>query len=715
MESKNKLRRKRSKSPMIVFGVMMFLILLAASMYVTYVVLDYQNVNQIEQLSKDDFLPIFNTLTAPTGSLEITGSLVMEILKLQVTKLWWLYLLFIFVLFLAATSNTKDDFHGMEQGSARWADKYDEKQFKDQTGIPIGTGFYVTITNPKHKYYVTHNLNEIIIGGSGARKTFGKISPDIMQMTGSYVVTDPKGELYKSHAKNLTANGYKIRVLNLENINLSNAYNPFAYMTSEQDCISVANLFMANSAGDGEKADFWAGAAEDLLVATMVYLYKTPDETKSFGRVIRLVNSIRYKGGKIDQCCELARCFNRHQISFPNDVVTVNWSSIQGTPEETLGSIAKTLSTRLRLWATNDVDEITDKDEMDFDHIGTEKTAVFMIIPAARQTYKTVANIFYSQLFDRLMYIANRDHNGRLPLLVSCELDEFANIGIIPNFCETLSVVRSYNIRICIVLQGITQLKANYEKTWGAIIGNCSIFTYLGTNDEDAKKYVSERLGKTTVRVDTRSYNRGMQGGGNDSETYISRDLLSPDEVQKVVKPKGKSRKYGGSCIVFIDEFYPFLFYKFNTKKHPLYKTMGSSYPSGKPNNTDIREVYGKIKEERARLFQEKMAEAAERDKRWEKEDEERSEQLERTEQEELSTQFNAAEDSEPEEETVESIQTEETPSDISFLPVDQDEPDLQADMKAEMEAEMGAEIEEISEADFEAALGEDEVDEDFF
>ena len=107
MESKNKLRRQRSKSPMIVFGVMMFLILLAASMYVTYVVLDYQNVNQIEQLSKDDFLPIFNTLTAPTGSLEITGSLVMEILKLQVTKLWWLYLLFVFVLFLAATSNTR--------------------------------------------------------------------------------------------------------------------------------------------------------------------------------------------------------------------------------------------------------------------------------------------------------------------------------------------------------------------------------------------------------------------------------------------------------------------------------------------------------------------------------------------------------------------------------------------------------------------------------
>ena len=257
-----------------------------------------------------------------------------------------------------------------------------------------------------------------------------------MQMYGSYVVTDPKGELYRYTAKVLAENGYKIRVLNLADINYSNAYNPFAYMVTEQDCISIANLFMANSAGEGEKADFWASAAEDLLVAIMVYLFKTEGETKSFGRVIRLVNSIRYKGGKIDQKSEIARCFNRHQIEHPDDVVSVNWNSIQGTPEETLGSIAKTLSTRLRLWATNDVDQITDADEMDFDHIGTEKTAIFLIIPAARQTYKTVANIFYSQLFERLMYIANRDHHGSLPLLVSCEMDEFANIGKIPAFSE---------------------------------------------------------------------------------------------------------------------------------------------------------------------------------------------------------------------------------------------------------------------------------------
>ncbi len=706
--SKNKMRRERSKLPYIYMGVIGFLLLLGFCIYITYLALDYMNYNHISTLGMSDYLAIANLIAAPIGSLPITGSLIAELFKLQVTKLWGVYAAAVAMVFLVATSNNKDDFRGMEQGSAHWAEKYDEKLFRDATGIPMGKNFYATITNPKGKYYSPHNLNETVIGGSGAGKSFRKIIPDIQQMIGSYVVTDPKGELYRNTAKFLTEAGYKIRVLNLDNINYSNAYNPFAYMVDEQDCISVANLFMANSAGEGEKADFWASAAEDLLVAIMVYLFKTEDETKSFGRVIRLVNSIRYKGGKIDQRCELARCFNRHQISYPDDVVTVNWNSLQGTPEETLGSIAKTLSTRLRLWATNDVDEITDQDEMDFDHIGTEKTAVFLIIPAARQTYKTVANIFYSQLFERLMYIANRDHAGRLPLLVSCELDEFANIGKIPNFGETLAVVRSYNIRICIVLQGLSQLKAIYEKTWNSIIGNCSLFTFLGTNDTDSNEYVSKRLGKTTVRVDARSYNRGNQGGGSDSESYNGRELLAADEIPKAIRPKGKNKKFGGACILFVDELYPFFMNKFDTKHHPLYEKTGSSYPSGIPNNTNIKETYATIKADREKRYQLKMAEARERDQRWEIEDQQRAEAQEQAEQADLSAEFNAA-----------AAETTEPNSTTDFSSSDrQADSELQAEIEAAMSEitdELQAEIQDISEDEFEASLSdEDDIVDDF-
>lgn len=603
MSGKNKLRGEKSKSIYIQMGIIAFLILFAAGLYLAYMMIDYAAVKGTElQFSVDGLTDFADYLTAPSLAAPFDIATVWLCLKYQVTKLWWLYAAAAFGAFLMATGQTKDDFRGMEHGSATWADKYVYQQFKDTTGIPVAKGTYVTVTNPKHKSYAPHNLNEVVIGGSGAGKSFRKIKPDIMQMFGSYVVTDPKGELYRDMAKILTENGYKVRVLNLININLSNAYNPFAYMTEEQDVLNVADLFMKNSAGEGEKEDFWTGAAQDMLVAIMVYLWKTPYELKTFGRCVRLVNSVQYKDGKIDELCEFARCMKAHAINYPNDVASVNWASIQGTPQETLGSICKTLSTRLRLWAVEDVDELTATDEMDFDNVGKEKTAIFLIIPAARQTYKVIANIFYSQLFERLMLVANRDCNGKLPLLVSCELDEFANVGKIPNFNETLAVVRSHNIRICIVLQGLSQLKALYEKTWESIMGNCSIFTFLGTNDLDSREYVTKRLGKTTVRVDSRSYNRGSSsgGGGSDSESYVQRDLLMPDEILQAIKPKGKTKRFGGSCIIIVDEYRPLFVPKYDTKNHSLFSKCGSSFPDGIPNNTNIEQVYASVKAQRS-------------------------------------------------------------------------------------------------------------------
>ncbi len=426
---KNKLRAGKNKSFIITVSIIGILILFGVGMYTAYLYINFLKYANVEKLSSiNDFVSLTNYISKHEIVVPLSKSVLFTMLKYQVLKLWWLYLVSFFIIFMASTGKTKDEYRGMEHGSASWSDKYEEKNFKDSTGIPVALNTYVTINNPKGKYYLSHNLNEVVIGGSGAGKSFRKIKPDIMQMYGSYVVTDPKGELYRDTAKFLTEHGYKIRVLNLININLSNSYNPFTYMSEEQDVLNVADLFMQNSAGDGEKADFWTGAAQDLLVAIMVYLWKTDGELKTFGRVLRLVNSVQYdKSGKIDLKCELAQCFQGHKVEYPNDVVSVNWASIQGTPQETLGSICKTLSTRLRLWAVEDVDELTSVDEMNFDMVGKEKTAIFLIIPAARQTYKVIANIFYSQLFERLMLVANRDCNGRLPMLVSCELDEFAN------------------------------------------------------------------------------------------------------------------------------------------------------------------------------------------------------------------------------------------------------------------------------------------------
>ena len=602
-ENRNMLRGNKSKTPVIYTVVIVSIMGLALILYATYAYLGYIRLNNITKPSISDILNAMETLfTQESFKLPLSLEVIKEILIMQVRDIWWVYAGIFLAVFLMMTSRNPNDFRGIEHGSAKWADNYDKKMFTDKTGIPCGDNFYVTVENPDHKYYSSHNLNEIVIGGSGAGKSFRKIKPDIMQMTGSYVVTDPSGELYRDCAKILRENGYKVRVLNLTNINLSNSYNPFVYMVEEQDVLNIADLFMKNSAGEGEKEDFWSGAAQDMLVMIMLYLFKADDEVKSFGRVIRLVNSIQYKNNKIDETCELGRCMKKHQMNEKNknDAASINWNGLLGTPQETLGSIAKTLSTRLRLWAVEDVDMLTGDDEMDFDDIGVNKTAIFLIIPAARQTYKAVANIFYSQLFERLMYIASLKYNNRLPLLVACELDEFANLGTIPNFSEILAVVRKYNIRLCVVLQGLSQLKAIYEKTFDSIIGNCSIFTFLGTNDQESKEYVSKKLGKTTVRTDTKSHNRGNQGGGTDNESFAARDLLTPDEISRALK-KGKN----GKCIVFVDEYNPFFLDKFNTLKHPLISKVGSSFKKDWANNSDITIDFAGIKEERMKRYAE--------------------------------------------------------------------------------------------------------------
>ena len=632
-QSQNILRRHQSKKPMIIVFAILFVIVFMMVSYFYYRVLNFEYVHGAVNDMGGYVRALSDTSELKLPLFSVLG----KVLWFNIT-IWWVYLCVIAIMFIYITSRNRNDFKNMEHGSARWADDEEIKQLqKDTKGIPLAKDTYLPL-----KSSIAANLNEIVIGGSGAGKSFRKIKPDIIQMNGSYVVTDPKGELYRDCAKVLKANGYKVRVLNLVNINYSNSYNPFSYITSEQDVVNIANLFMKNTAGEGEKSDFFSEAAGKLLVALMLYLFKSENEIKTFGRVIRLLNSIRYKNGSIDMSCEFARCLNKHASEHPNDAATINWNGMQANAQETQSSINEVLSTRLQLWATTDLDAITSTDEMDFDSIGKELTAIFLIIPAARNTYKAVSNIFYSQLFERLMRIADSKYNGCLPKLVSFELDEFANIGEIPSFNEILSVARSYNIRICVVIQGLSQLKAIYEKTYDSIIGNCDTFTLLGSKDKDTLDYVSDKLGKITARNDSRSFNRSsMQGGGGqDTEAVAERPLLYPDEIKRAIKPKGESRKYGGNTIVFVGYEYPMFLPKFDTVNHPLFEQCGSKYPKYKHNCTYVEQEYAPVWERRLEEYKKMYNDYAENEKVSQQEYQAKVNAEDKAEQEQLEHDF---------------------------------------------------------------------------
>lgn len=640
ISNQNILRRNQSKKPILItFAVLIFLLFLIIS-YALYCIMDYKYTNSISELDFSDYIIAISSMSSGNFHLQFTFNVLLEILKEQLS-LWYVYTGCCAVAFIYITSRSRNDWKNMEHGSARWADNYEIKQLQSQSckGIPLAKDTYLPLDSD-----IAANLNEIVIGGSGAGKSFRKIKPDILQMNGSYVITDPKGELYRDCAKLLKKKRYDVKVLNLVNLKYSNSYNPFAYITNEDDVVNVASLFMKNTCGEGEKEDFFTGAAQKLLIALMMYLFKSDNEIKTFGRIIRLLNSIRYKNGAIDMGCELARCLNKHATEYPNDIASINWGGMQGNAQETQSSINEVLSTRLSLFGTTGLDAITSTDEMNFDDIGLKKTAIFLIIPAARNTYKVICNLFYSQLFERLMRVAENKYDGCLPKLVSCELDEFANIGEIPTFDKILAVARSYNIRICIVLQGLSQLKALYEKEYDGIIGNCDTFTLLGSKDKETLDYVSDKLGKITARNDSRSYNRGsMQGGGGqDTEAVSERPLLYPDEIKKAIKPNAKTRKYGGSSIIFVGYEYPMYLCKFDTVNHPLFAECGSKYPSYRKNNTYVEEVYTPIWEKRIKQYNEMYCELKENDEISKKNFDIQAEIQNESEQKQMEKEFNA-------------------------------------------------------------------------
>ena len=605
-ENQNKLKGNRNKKPVIITVIIIILIVWLFILYGSYVYLGYVRTNNIENPGMNDVLKAMNTLfTADSFKLPLTGDVIRDVFVMQYKDLWWLYVAIVVLILLMMTSGKKSDFKGIEHGSARWANPSEKAKFTDSTGIPCGENFYLTVNRPKKMYHETDNLNELVIGGSGAGKSFRKIKPDIIQMTGSYVVTDPSGELYRDMAGFLRNHGYKVRLFNLKDIQYSNTYNPFAYVSNENELLNLAKLFMNSTSGEGDKKDFWTGSAEKLLFTIMLYYFHHPDEEATFGKVVRLLATIQFdkEKGIISENCEIAQCVAEHQKrEGKNDALSVYWDGIKGQPEETFGGIRATIEERLMHWVLPDMDTLMSTDEMDFDDIGVHKTAIFLTLPTADSTYSAVANLFYSQLFKRLMFIAERDYNARLPLLVSFELDEFANIGKIPDFTEILAVVRKYNIRMCIVLQGLSQIKAIYDKKMENILTNCSVITYLGTIDDESNKFISDKVGTTTVKLTSKSHNFGNQGGGSESDSYIERPLLKPNEIALALAPKPANNNIG-SCIVIVKGFYAFFLTKFDLSKHKLFGEIGSYKGENQKNNANIYTDYEELRQKHIEAY----------------------------------------------------------------------------------------------------------------
>lgn len=451
---------------------------------------------------------------------------------------------------------------GEEHGSAKWgkireiAKRYAQKPYS-QNKI-LTQKVVIGLKAREHR----RNLNVLVCGGSGSGKTFFYAKPNIMQCNTSMVILDCKGENCRDTGSLLEQKGFKVRVLDLINMDKSHCYNPFKYLTCDNDVQRlVTNLFKSTQPkGSTSQDPFWDTAAQMLLLALIFYLwYEAPEEEQNFAMVM-----IMLRAGDIDEEYEsyqspLDRLFDDLEEENPDHVALKYYRQYRSGSAKTLKSIQITLASRLEKFNLDGLASLTSYDELDLDKMGEEKTALFAIIPDNDTSFNFLVSILYTQLFQQLFYAADSVYKGELPVHVHFVMDEFANVSLPDDFDKILSVMRSRGVSVSIIIQNMAQLKALFEKQWESIVGNCDEFLYLGGNEQSTHKYVSELLGKETI--DTNTYGKSYGRNGNYSTNYqiSGRELMTPDEVRMLDNRKS---------ILFIRGEKPIIDDKYNIFKH---------------------------------------------------------------------------------------------------------------------------------------------------
>ena len=491
--------------------------------------------------------------------------------------------------------NAKKYRKGIEYGSARWGTAADIAPYIDPVpdwNIPLTRTESLTMTSRPKDPKTARNKNILVIGGSGSGKTRFFVKPSIMQMHSSYVITDPKGQLLKETGKmllhgapKLDENGkpvrdsrgkviyepYRIKVLNTINFSKSMKYNPLAYVRSEKDILKLVNVIIANTKGDGEKSseDFWVKAERLLYCALIGYIwYEAEPEERNFITLLDLLNACEAREDDETYKSPVDILFDDLAKKQPEHFAVKQYVKFKMAAGKTLKSILVSCGARLAPFDIKELRDIMTEDELELDTMGDRKTALFLIMSDTDITFNFVIAMLQSQLFNLLCDKADDFYNGRLPIHVRLILDEFANIGQIPNFDKLIATIRSREISASIILQSQSQLKTIYKDAADTIVGNCDSTLFLGGKEKGTLKEISELLGKETIDSLSQSENRGAQTSHGLSYQKLGKELMTQDEIAVMD---------GGKCILQLRGVRPFFSDKFDITKHPRYQYLSDA------------------------------------------------------------------------------------------------------------------------------------------
>lgn len=409
----------------------------------------------------------------------------------------------------------------------------------------------------------------------------------------------------------------------------SNNYNPFHYIYDhngdlcEDNVKKMADVLFQATKGDGEKDDFWSQKGQTVLLALMFLLIEqseydalfdengkiipgTRDETSlNFYAITEKMRGLQYppqgsqkpdgffltqNPGESDEAfaarqekgflCPLDREFLELQRRKPDTLAYRLYKEIRNAPEETGQSFVSTANVKTFWFNLTNLKNLTCCDNVHLETLGDRKTALFIIISATNATYNFLASMMYTQLFDTLSNRANFKYHGTLPFHVRCIMDEFSNIGQIPDFDKVIAFVRSMGMSLNVIIQNLAQLKAKYEKTWEVITGNCDSTIFLGGKEETTLKSISEQLGKETIDVKGQNRTKGKQSSTSENNSILGRELMQQNELATMPI---------SDCIVMIRSKDPAYAAKYPAFDHPNFRFTGLS---DEENRADIRQIH---------------------------------------------------------------------------------------------------------------------------
>jgi type IV secretion system protein VirD4 len=495
-------------------------------------------------------------------------------------------------------ANAKKYRKGMEYGSARWGTPADIAPFTDpnfENNVLLTRTERLTMNSRPKNPATARNKNVLVIGGSGSGKTRFYVKPNLMQCVSkdfpvSFCVTDPKGTILIEAGQLLRRCGYEVKILNTINFAKSMKYNPLSYLRSEKDILKLVSALISNTKGDGEKSgeDFWVKAEKLFYTALIGYIfYEGSEDERNFITLLDMVNASDAREDDEDYKNPVDLMFEKLAKKDPEHFAVLQYAKFKMAAGKTAKSILVSCGARLSPFDIRELRALMEYDELELDTLGDRKTALFVIISDTDATFNFVAALMYSQMFNLLCDKADDFYGGRLPVHVRCLLDEFANIGSIPQFEKLIATIRSREISASIILQSQSQLKAAYRDNADTIAGNCDTTLFLGGKEKSTLKEMSELLGKETIDSFNTSENKGQSPSHGLSYQKLGKELMSQDEIAVMD---------GGKCICMVRGVRPFLSAKYDITKHPRYKYLSDF---DKKNAFDVEKYLARLRRPR--------------------------------------------------------------------------------------------------------------------